>query len=74
MRDEKGGGKNANSGMVDPGDAVGDGPGSNNRGDSVDFHNFGGDKIDGYRIEGHGHWGNDRINGRHHADGSYALD
>ena len=68
------GGKNADSGMVDPGDSVGDGPGGNNRGDSVDFHNFGGDKIDRYRIKGHGHRGNDRINGRHPADGSHALD
>ncbi len=73
MRDEKGG-KNANSGMADPGDSVGDGPGGNNRGDSVDFHNFSGDKIDRYCIEGHGHWGHDCLNVRHHADGGHALD
>ncbi len=70
----KKGGKNANSDLVDPGGSVGDGPGGNNRGDGVNFHNFGGDKINRYRIEGHGHWGNDRINVRHHADGSHALD
>jgi len=69
----KKGGKNANSGMVDPGDSVGDGAGGNYRGNRVDFHDLGGDKIDRYCIQGRGHRGHDRINVRHHADGSHTL-
>ena len=60
--------------MVDTGDSVGDGPGDTNRGNGVDLHNFSCDSIDKYSIKDNGHWGNDRINGRHHVNGSRALD
>jgi hypothetical protein len=60
--------------MVDAGDSMGDGTGNTNRGNGGCLHNFGCDSINRYCIKGDVHWGNDRINGRHYADGSRTLD
>jgi hypothetical protein len=68
------GGKNADSGMVDAGDSVGDGPGGPHRCNGGNLHNFSCDSIDRLSIKGNGHWSNDRINGGHHANGSRAID
>ena len=53
---------------------MGDGPGGTNRSNGGDRLNFSCDSIDRYSVKGNGHRGNDRINGRHHVNGSRALD
>ena len=53
---------------------MGDGTGNTNRGNGGDLPTFGCDSINRYCIKGYGHWSNDRIDGRHYADGSRALD
>ena len=60
--------------MVDAGDSIGDGPGGTNRSNGSNRLNFGCDSIDRYRVKGNGHRGHDRINVRHHVNGSRALD
>ena len=53
---------------------MGDGTGNTNRGNSGYLPNFGCDSINRYCIKGDGNRDNDRINRRHNADGSRALD
>ena len=53
---------------------MGDGTDNTNRGYSGYLPNFGCDSINRYCIKGNGHRGDDRVNGRHYADGSRTLD
>ncbi len=60
--------------MVDAGDSVGDGPSGTDRSNGRNLHDFSCDSIGRYRIKGHGHRGDDRINDGHHVIRSDALD
>lgn|GEM_PF-4714195 len=53
---------------------MGDGTGNTNRGNGGYLPTFGCDSINRYCIKSDGHWSDDRIDGRHYADGSRTID